>query len=446
MMKSALLAFAFLSFATAASAQEAATADTPGATSAGSSYVQPKDWSGATEGPLTVFTAPEGDLDIAIVEVGAANDAGEAAAKAWSLYDPEANREVRLATPAAPANGWDERVNLSYETSPAEQATVSALSLRKGDAWTVLIVNGSQATANKRSAAVSLVREALQPAGYERENFAGKEAHRLTPERVQALRDFVAEAADILDVPGVGLALIDQGEVVWQGGVGVRALGSDKPVDAKTKFMVASNTKGMSTLLLSILADEGKLEWDQRVVDLYPDFRLGSESTTNATLVRHLVCACTGLPRKDWAFILADQGAPAADTFRQLAETQPTSDFGELFQYNNPMAAAAGYLGGALAYPDMEIGAAYDKAMEDRVFGPLGMKDTTFDFDEGMRGNWAKPHGLDVDGRTRVMSNDFNYGPYPYRPAGGAFLTKPRWRSHSLCNHGIGSEGRPIRL
>jgi CubicO group peptidase (beta-lactamase class C family) len=403
------------------SAPEAAPADTPGTTLAGTSFTQPKDWSSTIEGPVTVFSAPEGDLEIAVVEIGAARDARDAAAKAWSLYDPDENRKVRLTTPAAPVNGWDERVNISYETSPAEQAVVSALSLRRDEAWTVLIVYGSQATANKRSAAVSLAQQALQPAGYERENFADKEAHRLTTERVQALRDFVAESARTLEVPGVALALIDQGEVVWQGGVGMRELGSRARVDAHTKFMIASNTKGMSTLLLSILADEDKLKWDQRVVDLYPSFRLGADSTTNATLVRHLVCACTGLPRKDWAFILADQGAPASDTFRQLAETQPTSDFGELFQYNNLMAAAAGYLAGALAYPEMELGAAYDKAMEDRIFGPLGMSDTTFDFDKGMRGNWARPHGLDINGQMTVMSNRFNYGPYPYRPAGGAF-------------------------
>jgi CubicO group peptidase (beta-lactamase class C family) len=406
---------------TAASAQEAARADVPGTTLAGTSFTQPKDWTITIEGPVTVFSAPESDLDVAVVEVGAATGARDAAAKAWSLYDPDEDRRVRLTTPAAPADGWAERVNISYQTSPAEQAVVSALSLRRDEAWTVLIVYGSQATANKRSAAVSLAQQALRPAGYERENFAGKEAHRLDPDRVRVLRDFVAESARTLEVPGVALALIDQGEVVWEGGIGIRALGSRARVDADTKFMIASNTKGMSTLLLSILADEGKLQWDQRVVDLYPSFRLGDDSTTQATLVRHLVCACTGLPRKDWAFILADQGAPASDTFRQLAETQPTSDFGELFQYNNLMAAAAGYLAGALAYPEMELGAAYDKAMEDRIFAPLGMRDTTFDFDEGMSGNWARPHGLDVDGRMTVMSNRFNYAPYPYRPAGGAF-------------------------
>lgn len=419
-----VLAAVFLfGFTSLAVAQEKAAEDTAGVTSAGTAYTQPKDWTKNASDKAIVFSAPEGDLDIAIVEVGAANNAKDAASKAWDVYDPDANRTIRLETPAAPANGWDERVNISYETSPSEQASVSALSLRKGEAWTVLIFNGSPSTANKRSAAISIIQDALRPAGYEGENFADKTAHRLTPERVKLLRDFVEQAAKELEVPGVGLALIDQGEVVWEGGVGVRELGSKKAVNADTKFMVASNTKGMSTLLLSILADEGKLEWDQRVIDLYPSFRLGSDETTNATLVRHLVCACTGLPRKDWEFILADQGAPASITFDQLAQTQPTSDFGEIFQYNNPMAAAAGYLGGALAYPDMELGAAYDKAMEDRIFDPLGMDDTTFDFDKGMKGNWAKPHGLDVDGNVAVMSNQFNYSPYPYRPAGGAFST-----------------------
>jgi len=287
----------------------------------------------------------------------------------------------------------------------------------------VIIVNGAQATANVRSAALSLVRDSVRAEGFEQEDFSGQTAHPLTAERIAALRDFVAEAAELLDVPGVGLALIDQGEVVYEGGVGVRELGGEAPVTADTKFMIASNTKGMSTLLLSILVDQGLLDWDQPVVDLYPSFRLGSDETTNATLVRHLLCACTGLPRKDWGFILADLDTPASDVFRQLSETAPTSAFGELFQYNNNMAAAAGYVGGALAYPDMELGAAYDRAMEELIFEPLHMDDTTFDYAEGEAGNWAPPHGLNIDGEQTVMSNYFNQSVYPYRPAGGAFST-----------------------
>lgn len=418
-----LLFFSALSLPAMLPAQTKAAADTPGKTASGIAFTQPKDWAASNKGAVTIVTAPEGNLNLAVVDAGAAASAQDAAAKAWSLYKPEAKRTVRLVTAGPPGEGWDERVSIAYDTSPSEKAVVAALALRKGTAWTVMIADGAEATYGKRSAAASILQQSLRPAGYQRESFAGKAAHRLTPERIQLIRDFVAESARALEVPGVGIALIDQGKVVWQGGVGVRELGKPEPVDERTKFMVASNTKGMATLLLSVLADEGKLRWDQPVTELYPSFRLGDDATTRSTLVRHLVCACTGLPRKDYAFVLADRGMPASETFRQLGRTQPTSGFGELFQYNNLMASAAGYLGGALAYPKMELGAAFDKAMGTRIFDPLGMRDTSFDFAEGMRGNWAKPHGLDVDGRMVPMSNAFNETVYPHRPAGGVWST-----------------------
>lgn len=416
------VAFALAMLATPLPAvAQTAAADTPGKTVAGVAYTQPRDWALTVKGPVTIFAAPEGTLQIAVVGVGAAADARTAAEKAWAAFKPGGTRPVRLATAGAPSEGWEERVNIVYETSPGEQRTMAALALRTGADWTVMLVDGSEAVANKRSAAANLIGQSLRPAGYQRESFAGKTAHRLTPERVRLLRDFVAESARTLEVPGVGLALIDGGKVVWEGGIGVRALGSPEPVTARTKFMVASNTKGMATLLLSVLADEGKLRWDQKVTELYPPFRLGSDEVTRSVEVRHLVCACTGLPRKDYAFILADGGAPASDTFKQLAVTQPTSKFGDLFQYNNLMASAAGYLGGHLAYPGTELGAAFDRAMRTRIFSPLGMRDTTFDLQAGESGDWARPHGYDVDGRMTLMSNRFNHLITPHRPAGGAW-------------------------
>ena len=417
---------------------QGAPGDTPGKTQSGVAYTQPKDWTAATKGPATVFAAPEGNLSIAVVEAGDAADAQAAAAKAWSLYKPEMKRTVRLVTPGPPGDGWDERVNISYETSPNERAIVAATAMRTGKSWTVVITEGSEATANKRSAAASLVGQSLRPAGYQPETFAGKAAHPLTPQRIAALRDFAAESARALEVPGVGLALIDQGKIVWEGGIGVRRLGSAEPVDARTKFLIASNTKGMTTLLLSVLADEGKLRWDQTVTDLYPAFKLGNAEATEATLVRHLICACTGLPRKDLSFILADPGEAASATFTRLADTQPTSKFGELFQYSNLMASAAGYVGGQLAYPGMELGAAYDKAMQTRIFGPLGMRDTTFDFKVGESGNWARPHGYDVDGRMVEMSNAFNHLIPPHRPAGGAWSSTHDMAQYALLELGQG--------
>ena len=427
--------------------QAPAQAEVQGPDVSGAIYSAPEDWTKSAQGPATVFVSPEKDLSLAIVNIDSAPDARAAAAKAWAAYKPATDeRAVRLVTPGAAGDGWDERAHISYETSPTEKMVVSALVMRKDREWTVMITDGADTTANKRYAALSIMEQSLRPAGYKPETFAGKTAHRLTPERIEALRQFVADSARTLDVPGVGIALIDQGKVVWEGGVGVRALDSPEPVDEHTKFMVASNTKGMATLLLSTLADDGMLDWDTPVTSLYPSFRLGSDETTKSTLVRHLVCACTGLPRRDYAFVLADAGAPATDTFRQLAESYPTSDFGELFQYNNLMASAAGYLGGSLAYPDMELGAAFDRAMDERVFEPLAMVDTTFDFDAAMTGNWARPHGLDVDGQVHVISNDFNRTVEPHRPAGGVWSTAADMAHYVQLelSKGLGPDGKRV--
>ena len=143
--------------------------------------------------------------------------------------------------------------------------------------------------------------------------------------------------------------------MIHAGGVGVRELGKPALVDANTQFMAASNTKGMTTLLLAKLADEGKLRWYQPVTELYPSFKLGTDAITSQVLVKHLVCVCTGLPRQDMEWIFEYKNDTALTSMKMLATNSPTSGFGELYQYNNLMAAAAGYVGGAVAYPTLTM-------------------------------------------------------------------------------------------
>jgi hypothetical protein len=100
---------------------------------------------------------------------------------------------------------------------------------------------------------------------------------------------------------------------------------------------------------------------------------------------------------------------------------QPTSKFGELFQYSNPMAAAAGYTGGHVRYPDLELGAAYDRAMQADVFDPLGMTSTTFDYARAQAGNHAAAHAPDVDSKPALAVMEINYSVIPVRPAGAAW-------------------------
>ena len=270
----------------------------------------------------------------------------------------------------------------------------------------------------------------MRPSGYQRETFAGRKAHPLDAERIALLKDFVQDVMRQFGIPGVGLSFIDGGKVVFEGGLGVKALGMPDPVDADTLFLAASNTKAMTTLLLAELVDEHKLRWDQPVTELYPNFRLGDAETTRQVLVKHLVCACTGLPRQDFEWLFNYGTVTPASSLATLASMQPTSRFGEAYQYSNVMAGAAGYVAASVVDPGQELGAAYDEAMRSRVLGPLGMSHTTFDFARAMSGNFASPHGDDVDGKTTLARMDNNYSVVPVRPAGGMWTS-----AHDLSNY-----------
>ncbi len=388
----------------------------------GATLTAPAGWSVAKGPGMIVLQPPETDTHLAIVESDAA-DATAAVAAAWSAYKPEAKRPLKLVTPRPARNGWEERKVFDYETSPNERASVAAIAQRAGKAWTVIILDGSDPTVEKRNAPLSLIIQSLRPKGYERESFAGRKAQRLDAAHIDQLTEFVRTSTEELGVPGASLALIDQGKVVYEGGFGVRELGKPEKVDAGTLFMAASNTKGMTTLLLSELVDEKKLAWDEPVTSVYPKFRLGDADTTKRVLVKNLVCACTGLPRQDLEWLFEFRQSTPESSMALLGTMQPTSKFGEVFQYSNMMAAAAGYVAAHLVYPDMELGAAYDKAMQTKIFDPLEMRSTTFDYARALAGNHASPHGDDVDGKPGVAKMAFNYSIAPLRPAGGVWTS-----------------------
>ena len=300
---------------------------------------------------------------------------------------------------------------------------MNASAFRKGTSWTVVVADVDQAIAEKRASQYGKIAQRFQPAGYARETFAGRTAHKLDAARLQTIADFIESMRKDFDVPGVAVGIVQDGKVVMSRGFGVRELGKPAPVDGDTRFMIASNTKALTTLMLAKLVDAGKLDWNARAEDVYPAFKLGDAATTDKVLVKHLICACTGLPRQDYEWLFEGEKQTPQTVMATLGTMQPTSGFGELFQYSNPMAAAAGYIGGQVAHPGSELGAGYDQAMQALVFEPLGMANTTFDYAKAQTGNFARPHGYDIDHEVVVMDMGLNDTIVASRPAGAAWGT-----------------------
>jgi CubicO group peptidase (beta-lactamase class C family) len=406
----------------AATPPEKLAADTPKTTTVGHTFVAPGGWTFDVRGTATILTPPDDPTShVALVDVAGAKDADAAIAAAWAAYKPDHAWPLLQSTLGADHDGWTDIHHYAYKTSPNEKRLVAGVAERAGDVWLAGIFDVLEATAEKRGAELATIGSRLLPKGHARESFAGKTAAKLDDAHIAELTKFVETAEQQTGVPGVAFGLVQDGKVVYAGGVGVRELGGKQKVDADTLFMIASNTKALTTLMLAKLVDTKQLTWDTFATAVLPTFKLGNDDTTKQVQIKHLICACTGLPRQDLEMIFQFKGVTPEKTMATLATMQPTTKFGEIFQYSNLLAAAAGYIGGHVAFPKLELGAAYDKAMQKLVFDPLGMKATTFDYARALRGNHAMPESPDIDGHPAKGIMELNYAVIPARPAGAAW-------------------------
>ena len=202
-------------------------------------------------------------------------------------------------------------------------------------------------------------------------------------------------------VPGLAVAVVQDGRVVYADGFGVREQGGDEPVTAETLMMIGSTGKTMTTMLMAALVDEGLMAWDTPVVDVLPEFRLADPELTRQITLRHLVCACTGVPRRDLEMILNADEMSAEDVIASLAEFRLFTDFGEAFQYSNQMVAAGGCAAAAADGASTARCSTAGSAACSSGFEPIGMHDTLVrQADVLARGNVAVPHGLDLEAAT----------------------------------------------
>lgn len=388
-------------------------------TASGIAFVQPKGWTQRTDGDITRLSAPEPDAHIAIID--APNIAAdEAVAHAWRRY-AGAPPELQNAEDRTAGNGWMQVRAYRYRHPDDPTRVLRARFLRAGDRGVVVIIDVTAERMATREPQVTLLMSSLLAPGHVPATLAGQPAKPLDATRIAALLAFLDDARMRLEIPGVGIGLVQDGRVVHAGGLGVRRLGSSETVDASTLFLSASITKPLTSLMLARLVDAGDFSWDTRVVDAWPGFRVGDPDLTGRLQLRHLLCACTGIPAQDMEWVFSGESLGSEQMMAVLADVRPNAGIGELYQYSNLMAAAGGFLGAQHLHPDLPLADAYDRAMQAQVFDPLGMAATTFDIEHALAGNHASPHGNTLAGETVVVPMGYNRMSLPMRPDGGAW-------------------------
>jgi len=228
----------------------------------------------------------------------------------------------------------------------------------------------------------------------------------LTGERLATFEAYVAAKLAEAGVPGAAVAVVQNGEVAFQQGFGVREIGLPAPVTPDTLLRIGSVTKSFSSLLTATLVDAGRLSWDTPLVDLLPAFAVSDPALTPRLTARDAFCACTGLPRRDLEFIFNAHELTPELLIEGMAQLPLTASYGEKYQYSNQMVAAGGFAAAVAAGGSPhDLGHAYAVALRERVLNPIGMPQTTLALTDVLADDdYAIPHAADVTGALQPLS------------------------------------------
>jgi CubicO group peptidase (beta-lactamase class C family) len=210
---------------------------------------------------------------------------------------------------------------------------------------------------------------------------------------------YVQRVMRTFDVPGVAVSIVKDGRVVLAKGYGVKKLGATAPVDARTLFGIASNTKLFTATALGLLVEEHKIEWDGPVTRYLPAFQMWDPYVTRELTVRDLLVHRSGLGLGAgdllwWPASTYDRREIA----RRLRFIRPATSFRSAYAYDNVLYLVAGQLIETLSRQSWE------DFVTSRILARVGMTGSNVRHSAAAAGgNVAVPHAP-IDGAVRPIT------------------------------------------
>ncbi len=215
------------------------------------------------------------------------------------------------------------------------------------------------------------------------------------------LDTYVTRVMHDFEVPGLALAIVQDGRVLLAKGYGIRKLGEPTPVDERTLFGIASNTKAFTATALGILVEEGKLRWDAPVIDYLPGFAMYDPFVTRELTIRDLLVHRSGLGLGAgdllwWPTSTYDRKEIA----RRLRYIKLATSFRSAYAYDNVLYLVAGQV------IETVSGQSWEDFVQSRILARVGMTGSTVRHSSaagGGGGNVAAPHAP-IDGKVRPIA------------------------------------------
>lgn len=407
----------------------------------------PTNWKAeTTDDGYALLTDPDDKIKVYALAVEG-EDVATAIQSGWKLVAPdfEFQSQQTLEPPSSP--GIEKTVVMTQVTGDQKFVYQGVGQLVNGQVY-LLLIDADITAATQRQAQLTIIASGFKITALTETDLSGQQPKTVDETIINQLEDYIPTVLEKLDVPGAAVAIVQDGEIVYEQGFGVRELGKDAAVTPETRMMIGSTGKSLTTLMMATLVDAGLMEWDQKVVDILPTFAVADPEITQQLTLRNLVCACTGVPRRDLEWVFNANSLTAENIIESLQSFTFFTDFGEAFQYSNQMVATGGYIATLAAggeYGDLYT--AYLSEMQQRVFDPIGMTDTTFSFEDVLAGDdYAVPHGSNLLGEYAPSLLTMEEVLLPVGPAGSVWSTAHDMALYMITevNRGIAPDGERV--
>lgn len=206
------------------------------------------------------------------------------------------------------------------------------------------------------------------------------------------------------DVPGIAVGIIKDDKLIFAKGYGVRSLANKLPVDENTLFGIASNSKAFTSAALAMLADEGKLNWDDKVTDYIPGFMMYDPWVTREFTIRDLLTHRSGLGLGAGDLMFWPEGGDISkeEMIRNIRYLKPVSSFRNKFDYDNNLYMVAGEVIAKVS------GLSWEEFVEQKMMKPLGFTTSKASYNRIPAGaNMIEPHAP-ADGKLVQIPHDWN--------------------------------------
>ena len=199
-------------------------------------------------------------------------------------------------------------------------------------------------------------------------------------------------------IPGMAVSIVEDGKSTYAKGFGVRRLGGSEPVDADTLFIIGSTSKAFTSAALAVLVDEGKIGWDDKVIDHLPGFQMYDAWVTREITIRDLLVHRSGLGLGQGDLLAIPRTSRSrADIVHAVRYLKPATSFRSGYAYDNVLYVVAGSVIEAVS------GQRWEDFVRDHLLKPAGMLRTTTDeVDLFKTDNRVQPHARTGD-RIRGM-------------------------------------------